>query len=259
MKVEVIGKPNDLAGSPGIQLLTFEEAIRTGLCAYRAERDRLLLEGCHGQRADGRHDQRLYPGARTRLFFAMSGPCRWTTRIVSWNGSGPWGQDRVVLWQCALEVAGYLDKLSGGVGLRRGRTHPTEIHAGDALDFWRVLLADKTGRRLLLFAEIEIAGRGLVGVSPGRTRCAPDSYPFRPRGVWGRLCLVRGHPFAPFRLPGDAATTGRPEVGREQEIEHGICRSSPGDRSFTGAYRPDQGQENTGRIQLEVSAGSRSG
>ena len=48
------------------------------------------------------------------------------------------------LWK----IRGYLDQLSGGVGLRRGRTHPDKIYAGDALDFWRVLLADKKGKRL---------------------------------------------------------------------------------------------------------------
>ena len=46
----------------------------------------------------------------------------------------------------------------GGVGLRRGRTHPDKIYAGDALDFWRVLLADKKKKRLLLFAEMKLPG-----------------------------------------------------------------------------------------------------
>ena len=43
------------------------------------------------------------------------------------------------LWK----IRGFLDKLNGGPGLRRGRTHPDKIFPGDALDFWRVLLADK--------------------------------------------------------------------------------------------------------------------
>ena len=40
-------------------------------------------------------------------------------------------------------LRGFLDKLVGGVGLRRGRTNKNKIHTGDTLDFWRVLAADK--------------------------------------------------------------------------------------------------------------------
>jgi hypothetical protein len=43
-------------------------------------------------------------------------------------------------------LGGFLDKLIGGVGLRRGRTNKIEIHTGDTLDFWRVLAADKKTR-----------------------------------------------------------------------------------------------------------------
>ena len=53
------------------------------------------------------------------------------------------------LWK----IRGYLDQLAGGVGLRRGRTHPDKIYAGDALDFWRVLLADKKKKRLYSYLQ----------------------------------------------------------------------------------------------------------
>tara|TARA_B110000902_G_scaffold133855_1_gene155247 strand:- start:24223 stop:25452 length:1230 start_codon:yes stop_codon:yes gene_type:complete len=43
------------------------------------------------------------------------------------------------LWR----IRGFLDQFFGGAGLRRGRRHPTELNAGDALDFWRVIYADK--------------------------------------------------------------------------------------------------------------------
>jgi len=58
------------------------------------------------------------------------------------------------LWQ----LRGYLDKLVGGVGLRRGRTNTHSINAGDVLDFWRVLYANKEDGRLLLFAEMSLPG-----------------------------------------------------------------------------------------------------
>ena len=49
----------------------------------------------------------------------------------------------------------------GGVGLRRGRRHPSEIGVGDALDFWRVLAVDPP-RRLLLVAEMKTPGEALL-------------------------------------------------------------------------------------------------
>ena len=58
------------------------------------------------------------------------------------------------LWK----LRGYMDKLVGGVGLRRGRRSPTDINPGDSLDFWRVLLADEKQVRLLLFAEMKLPG-----------------------------------------------------------------------------------------------------
>ena len=54
-------------------------------------------------------------------------------------------------------LRGFLDKLFKGVGLRRGRTNSNTINAGDTLDFWRVLIADKPGKRLLLYAEMKLA------------------------------------------------------------------------------------------------------
>ena len=51
-----------------------------------------------------------------------------------------------ISWYYANELwklRGFIDKLFGGVGLRRGRTQEDILHVGDAIDFWRVLFADK--------------------------------------------------------------------------------------------------------------------
>ena len=58
------------------------------------------------------------------------------------------------LWK----IRGILDKVVGGIGLRRGRRDPKHLQAGDALDFWRVLYANKKEKRLLLFAEMKLPG-----------------------------------------------------------------------------------------------------
>ena len=59
-------------------------------------------------------------------------------------------------WLWALR--GFLDILNGGVGVRRGRTHPVNIGVGDALDFWRVE-AFEQDKRLLLRAEMKLPGK----------------------------------------------------------------------------------------------------
>jgi uncharacterized protein YbjT (DUF2867 family) len=58
------------------------------------------------------------------------------------------------MWQ----LRGFLDLLVGGVGVRRGRPHPTLIRVGDALDFWRVE-AFEPNRFLRLRAEMKLPGR----------------------------------------------------------------------------------------------------
>ncbi|MFT5286078.1 MAG: hypothetical protein ACI8TQ_002246 [Planctomycetota bacterium] len=58
------------------------------------------------------------------------------------------------LWQ----VRGFLDLLVGGVGVRRGRPEPEQLHVGDALDFWRVETYEPN-RLLRLHAEMKLPGR----------------------------------------------------------------------------------------------------
>jgi hypothetical protein len=50
------------------------------------------------------------------------------------------------------ELRGFIDRLAGGLGMRRGRKSGTEIFAGDALDFWPVIYVDRDEKRLLLYA-----------------------------------------------------------------------------------------------------------
>ena len=58
----------------------------------------------------------------------------------------------------AWAVRGLLDRLVGGVGLRRGRRHPDELAVGEAVDFWRVEAIER-GRLLRLRAEMRLPGQ----------------------------------------------------------------------------------------------------
>lgn len=92
------------------------------------------------------------------------------------------------LWK----IRGWLDRLIGGVGLRRGRRDPEGVYVGDAIDFWRV--EDFVpGRRLLLHAEMKVPGDAWLefvvepaGERGERSVLIQTAY-FRPTPFWGRL------------------------------------------------------------------------
>jgi uncharacterized protein YbjT (DUF2867 family) len=101
------------------------------------------------------------------------------------------------LWLCR----GFIDKLYGGVGLRRGRTNESELTAGDAIDFWRVLYADKEEGRLLLFAEMKLPGEAWLEFKIKDDKVVQTAT-FRPLGVLGRLYWFAVFPFHGFVFKG---------------------------------------------------------
>ncbi len=91
-----------------------------------------------------------------------------------------------LLWQ----VRGLMDRLFGGVGLRRGRRSAIRLYIGDALDFWRVLEIDAP-HRLTLLAEMKTPGDAILEIQltplpNGHTQLQLLSR-FMPRGLMGIL------------------------------------------------------------------------
>ena len=95
-------------------------------------------------------------------------------------------------------LRGIIDRLVGGIGLRRGRRHPSEIGVGDALDFWRVLKVEAP-RRLLLVAEMKMPGDALLEIQI--TPIGSDQVElqmlsrFLPKGMFGLLYWYGLYPF----------------------------------------------------------------
>jgi uncharacterized protein YbjT (DUF2867 family) len=86
-------------------------------------------------------------------------------------------------------IRGWLDKVIGGVGMRRGRRHPDELRVGDALDFFRVEAYEPPGL-LRLRAEMKVPGDAwlewrITEISDGGARLRQLAR-FHPRGVTGR-------------------------------------------------------------------------
>jgi hypothetical protein len=101
------------------------------------------------------------------------------------------------LWR----IRGFLDKLVGGVGLRRGRTNKKTISVGDSLDFWRVIYANKEEGRLLLFAEMKLPGEAWLEFKMADNKLTQTA-PFRPLGLAGRLYWISVYPFHGFIFRG---------------------------------------------------------
>lgn len=99
------------------------------------------------------------------------------------------------------DLRGFIDKLYGGVGSRRGRTNRHDIHAGDALDFWRVLYANKEEGKLILFAEMKLPGEAWLEFKIINNTLY-QSATFRPKGFWGNLYWYAVLPFHGFIFQG---------------------------------------------------------
>jgi uncharacterized protein YbjT (DUF2867 family) len=105
----------------------------------------------------------------------------------------------------AWGVRGWLDKLIGGVGLRRGRRHPDNIRVGEALDFWRVE-AVENDHLMRLKAEMKLPGRAWLEFrsepkEAGKTALNVTAY-FAAHGLFGTLYWYAMWPFHKFIFDG---------------------------------------------------------
>ncbi|MEY3368846.1 MAG: hypothetical protein RI973_2001 [Bacteroidota bacterium] len=191
MKVNVICRPNSLAADLGIELLSYREAVEL---AFRRIEQNMVLSSWKDAFSSFDTNPRLMEYVEVPKFGCFRDFKKMTVtgreeyvldRIWRIGGTTGWYYGNF-LWQ----LRGFLDKLSGGVGLRRGRTNPDKIFAGDALDFWRVLAADRDKGRLLLFAEMKLPGEAWLEfklVRKGNKTELHQTATFRPKGVWGRI------------------------------------------------------------------------
>jgi hypothetical protein len=104
------------------------------------------------------------------------------------------------LWQ----ARGLLDRLVGGVGMRRGRRHPRELLVGEPLDFWRVEALEPC-HLVRLRAEMRLPGTAWLQfeVLPhlGGARVQQTAF-FEPRGALGHLYWYALLPFHRWIFPG---------------------------------------------------------
>lgn len=203
MKVEVICKPNDLASRLHINLIPYRKAIAMAF-------DKIEQNEVVSSWKDALTSNILNKGIAQHIEVPVNGcfrdvqkmsikdPEKALNRIWAIGGLTGWYYGNW-LWR----IRGLLDKLVGGVGLRRGRKSPTRIYAGDPLDFWRVLLANRDQQRLLLYAEMKLPGEAWLEFRICDNMLVQIAT-FRPLGIWGRLYWYSVLPFHGFIFKGMA-------------------------------------------------------
>jgi uncharacterized protein YbjT (DUF2867 family) len=142
------------------------------------------------------HEGMLFERHRTRV---TASPDRVFEVITALGGDGGWPAGNS-LWQ----LRGLIDRLCGGVGMRRGRRHPRELLPGDPLDFWRVERIEAP-HVLRLRAEMKLPGRAWLQfeVLPDVVGARVEQTAFYdPHGIMGYAYWYAVRPFHRFVFPG---------------------------------------------------------
>ena len=207
MKVNVIAKPNSLAEDLNIKLLSYKEAVKL---AFEKIEQNLVLSSWKDSFSSSNANQQWMDQVEIPIYGCY--------KDLKWRELAPENIDKVLhnIWSIGgakgwyygnrlWKVRGLMDRFVGGVGLRRGCTSASDIHAGDALDFWRVLIADKKNKRLLLFAEMKLPGEAWLEFRIMKRHNKiqlRQTATFRPKGLWGRLYWYSVLPFHYFIFNG---------------------------------------------------------
>lgn len=203
MRVNVIAKDHRLQDILAIEPHTYEEAIE--MAFVKIEQNQ-VISSWKDSKVSSRYSQKdlnkyikvpKYGCLHDNQSMKADNPEKALNKIWAIGGKNGWYYANT-LWK----IRGYIDKLSGGVGLRRGRTSLDKINSGDSLDFWRVLMADKEERRLLLFAEMRIPGEAWLEFFIDDDGVVHQNATFRPKGLKGRLYWYSMLPFHYFIFNG---------------------------------------------------------
>jgi uncharacterized protein YbjT (DUF2867 family) len=194
MKVEVVCRNNSINEILEIKPISYEAALKNAFAKIETNE---IISSWKDSMVSGRFNMNLSSFIQVPVFGCYID--KREKRVINtdktlakiWEIGGEVGWYYAdFLWQ----IRGFIDKLAGGVGLRRGRSNPKLINAGDSIDFWRVLYADKAEKRLLLFAEMKLPGDAWLEFVI-KDDFLIQTATFRPKGLWGRLYWFSVYPF----------------------------------------------------------------
>jgi len=208
MKIEVVAKDNELEKILSIKLISYKEAVQ--LAFQKIEQNNVVSswkDSLVSSYVDNSLLEHINVPTNGCFTDKREKEIKTSVEIVLdniWSIGGERG------WYYAdwlWHIRGFMDKLAGGVGLRRGRTNKNEIHTGDTIDFWRVLAADKENKRLLLYAEMKLPGEAWLEfkiIEKNGYNFLQQTATFRPKGLLGRLYWYSVLPFHYFVFDGMA-------------------------------------------------------
>jgi uncharacterized protein YbjT (DUF2867 family) len=171
---------------PQIVPMGFDEAVRRALNRYDTGSETTWFDAFDRQTLprdfNGVHEGMLMD---VRVRKTRAAAPRVATVFSSLGGNRGWLAANA-LWR----MRGWLDRLVGGVGLRRGRRSAYDLRVGDAVDFWRVE-AYEPERLLRLRAEMKLPGRAWLQFeaesnSDGVSTLRQSAF-FEPQGLFGYL------------------------------------------------------------------------
>jgi uncharacterized protein YbjT (DUF2867 family) len=146
-----------LAYFPNIEPVTFEESVRQSLDLVR---EGIVETSWSDILASGQEDDSLEDLLESGgiVFEHRQVNCPAPAPLIFDVLQGLGGSEGWLFLNWAWKLRGFLDRLTGGVGLQRGRRTHIDLRVGDALDFWRVeeIIPD---RKLRLYAEMSVPGQ----------------------------------------------------------------------------------------------------
>jgi uncharacterized protein YbjT (DUF2867 family) len=194
MKIPIICRENQLAEWLDIKLISYDDAVRA---AFNNIHQQSITSSWTDALSSAVLESGINPLIKVPEYgcfkdkreISVKDEQKALEKIWSIGGNNGWYYANW-LW----EIRGFIDKVFGGVGLRRGRRTSNDLNSGDSLDFWRVLLADKKDKRLLLYAEMKLPGEAWLEFRI-KDKILTQTATFRPLGLWGRLYWYAVLPF----------------------------------------------------------------
>jgi hypothetical protein len=221
---EAVCREQDIAAYLPVELTPFDEAVRLALARVRDAdvQTRWSTARWPDAPAEPLPSDPAWSGGTTYTDVrerAVSAPADALWRVIEGVG----GEHGWYSFPLAWSVRGWLDRLVGGVGLRRGRRDPHRLYTGEALDFWRVEQIEP-GSLLRLRAEMRLPGQAWLEMRSVPTAGGASRYRqravFLPRGLAGHAYWAAVWPFHAAVFGGMARN-----IARSAEQEH------PGERA----------------------------
>jgi uncharacterized protein YbjT (DUF2867 family) len=244
LKSETVCEDDRIKGLVAVEPIGFDHAVQLAMEKHRQHEVETRWTNASMPTREGRRirfdptdfpirdEQRVECGAPTEALF---------DRVRRVGGDVGWYYADA-LWA----VRGWMDRVIGGVGLRRGRRDPDNVFVGDAIDFWRVEDLSP-GRRLLLHAEMKVPGDAWLEfrVEPtgdgSRSELIQTAF-FRPMPFWGRPYWNLLYPLHWLIFRGMARSIAGAAEGKSDAASAAEYRELDSSTSTSGGYlRSDAG------------------